>query len=137
MSFRYNLEGSLLASRAGTAVHKRYRRRIAHSGSQTVLPPMRRRCSHRLDKVAAREEKCACNHDGSNAGKNISATSSPVGLNADDLRFLYDVLFTVVPRETLPVAPQGGFIRANKETVKKNSGRIMQICREYIAILSR
>lgn len=47
----------------------RYINVITHSGSQTVLPPMRRR---RLDNVAARKEKYACNHDGSNAKKNIA-----------------------------------------------------------------
>lgn len=44
------------------------------------------------DVASTREEECACNHDGSNEGKNIAPT-------------LYDVLFIVVSRETLPVTP--------------------------------
>lgn len=84
MSFRYNLEGSLLAPRAGTAY-------INVIADISRIPD--RKQPFRGDVASTREEECACNHDGSNEGKNIAPT-------------LYDVFFTVLSREPLPVTPR-------------------------------
>lgn len=85
MSFRYNLEGSLLAPRVGTAVHNVIAD-ISH------IPDRKQPFRQCGDIASTREEECACNHDGSNEGKNIAPT-------------LYDVFFAVLSRETLPVTP--------------------------------